>query len=141
MIQNLLYKNTRANIASIVENNLLVAKPIKEILETIINTRLPEVEDLMEKFKAKKLLSQIEIHTLKETIDFLKNAYLETEDVDGNIVKADKEMARKLKDFYEKIKLMIYNNNDMVNKNITKFLLEPLFNPLLDPINQLINDD
>jgi len=139
--QNLLIKNLRANIGSIVENNSLVVKPIREILESIVNTRLPEIEDLMDKFKIQNLLSQLEVHTLKETINFLKNAYLETEDVDGNLVKANREMARKLKDFYEKLKLMIYNNNEMVNKNITKFLLEPLFNPLLDPINQLINDE
>jgi hypothetical protein len=86
----------------------------------------------------------------------------------GNIVKADKDMARKLKDFYseslqkiklfqvgnfvsgqtrldifdvgDKLKLMIYNNNEMVNKNITKFLIDPLFDPLLEPINQLIQN-
>ena len=138
--QNLLYKNTRSNIGSIVENNILVAKSIREILKLIINTRLPEIEDLMEQFAEKKLLSQIEIHTLKEIINFLKDAYLETEDVDGNIVKADKEMACKLRDFYDKLKLMIYNNNEMVNKNITKFLIDPLFDPLLEPINQLIQN-
>ena len=49
-------------------------------------------------------------------------------------------MARKLKNFYDKLKLMIYNNNEMVNKNITKFLIDPLFNPWLEPINQLIQD-
>ncbi len=139
-LKNLLYKNIRSNIGSVVENNVLVAKSIREILEQIINVRLPEIEELMEKFSEKNLLTPIEIHTLKETINFLKNAYLETEDVDGNIVKADKDMARKLKDFYEKLKLMIYNNNEMVNKNITKFLIDPLFDPLLEPINQLIKD-
>jgi hypothetical protein len=58
----------------------------------------------------------------------------------GNIVKADKDMARKLKDFYDKLKLMIYNNNEMVNKNITKFLINPLFDPLLGPIKELIQE-
>jgi hypothetical protein len=152
--QNLLYKNIRSNVGSIVENNVLVAKSVREILELVVNTRLPEIEELMDKFSEKNLLTPIEIHTLKETINFLKNAYLvgafgstlksfafrETEDVDGNIVKANKDMARKLKDFYEKLKLMIYNNNEMVNKNITKFLIDPLFDPLLEPINQLIKD-
>ena len=70
----------------------------------------------MRKFSEKNLLTPIEIHTLKETINFLRNAYLETEDVDGNIVKADKDMARKLKDFYDKLKLMIYNNNGAYKK-------------------------
>jgi hypothetical protein len=137
--QNLLYKNIRSNVGSLVENNVLVAKPIRQILELIINTRLPEMEDLMEQFTEKKILHQHEISAIKEIINFLKNAYLETEDVDGNVVKADKEMARILRDIYEKLKLMIYNNNDMVNKNLAKFLLEPLFDPLLEPINQLIN--
>ena len=48
-------------------------------------------------------------------------------------------MARKLKDYYEKIKLTIYNGKEMVNKSITAFLFEPLFDTLLEPINQLIN--
>ena len=62
--------NTRSNIASIVENNILVAKPIKDILATIVTTRLSEVEELMIKFKSQKLLTHFESQTLKNTIDF-----------------------------------------------------------------------
>ena len=102
---NLLHNNLRSNTGSIVENNSLVVKPLKQIFATVINIRLPEIETLIDKFREKNLLTSSEVHTLRNTIQFLQNAYIETEDVDGNIVKGDRKMINKLRDFYDKLHL------------------------------------
>lgn len=84
------------------------------------------------------MLTKKEYTAIKELITFLKNAYIETEDVDGNIVKGDKIMVKKLKSLHKKIIHMFYDNRSMVSKNIKRPIIEPIIEPLLNITNKKI---
>jgi hypothetical protein len=136
--QSILFNNLQNNIGTIIENNKPVIKTKMEIVEEIINTRLPDLEDIAEKYYEEKLLTKKEYTAIKELISFLKNAYIETEDVDGNIVKGDKTMVKKLKALHKKIIHMFYDERVMVSKNIKRPVMEPIVEPLLKITNEKI---
>ena len=134
------------DIGTIIEDNKLVVKTKTEIISEVISTRLPNLpgfkeaqsslrlrESVAEKCYEEKLLTKREYTTIKEVITFLKTAYIETEDMDGNIVKGDKQMVKKLKTLYKKLTHMFYDNREMVNKNMKqkRLAIEPIVEPLL----------
>lgn len=73
---------------------------------------------LSKKFYNNKAISQKEYNIISETITFLKSNYIETKDVGGNIVKADKQTAKKLKDHYTDLTNSIYDNRKQITNNI-----------------------
>ena len=133
--QNILINNMQNDIGTMVEDNKLVVKSKQEIIDNIISTRLPELEELVDEYKNENKLTKRECNILNDLIKFLKTAYIETEDVDGNIVKGDKETIKKLKNFHKEILRMFYNNRTMVGKNIKKLVVEPIINPLIKLMN------
>ncbi len=64
-------------------------------------------------------------------VSAVKTAYIETEDIDGNIIKGNKIMVKQLKSLYKKITHMFYDNRAMVGKNIKRSVIEPIVEPLL----------
>ena len=138
--QNILINNMQNDIGTMIEDNKPVIKTKQEIIENIFNTRLPEMEELVEQYNDEDKLTKREYKILKELIKFLKTAYIETEDVEGNIVKADKDTIKKLKTIHKNIIHMFYNNRSMVGKNMKKLIVEPIINPLMKIMNINTND-
>jgi len=60
-----------------------------------------------------------------------KSARIITEDVEGNIVKADKDTIKKLKAIHKDIIRLFYNNRSIVGKNMKRLLVEPIIDPLM----------
>ena len=50
-----------------------------------------------------------------EVIQFLKNSN-DDEDINGNIIRPDKEANKKIKNLYEEIIYIFYNDRDLVEK-------------------------
>jgi hypothetical protein len=110
------------------ENGKFVSKTYIQIIEELINTRLPELELFAEKFKTEKKLSQKEYDIIYKTLDFLKNSYIETEDIDGNKVKGDKDVVKKLKQYHSDIINILYDNRDTILENINTYEQTNLLN-------------
>jgi hypothetical protein len=115
---NLQILNTRSNRGLMMEEGKFVSKTYLQIIEELINTRLPELETFAKKFKNEKKLSQREYDSISKTLEFLKNSYLETEDVDGNKVKGEKDVVKKLKQYYNDIINTLYDNRNTIIDNI-----------------------
>jgi len=115
---NLQILNTRSNRGLMMEDGLFVSKTYIQIIEELINTRLPELETFAEKFKNEKKLSQREYNSISTTLEFLKNSYIETEDVDGKLIKGDKDVVKKLKQHHNDIINTLYDNRETINNNI-----------------------
>jgi hypothetical protein len=135
--QNVLINNIRSNTGSVIEDNKIIQKSQIAIIDDVINTRLPEIEALANKYKTEKKLSKKEYDFLEEIIDFLRNSFIETEDVDGNMIKGDKDMIKKLKGIQKDLIYLFYNNRTMVRQNMKQLLVDPL----VDPIMKLIDDN
>jgi hypothetical protein len=117
-------KNMNANIhifggksdyGSIFDENKLIVKKKKQIIYDLINNRLTDFEQLIEKYKQSKHLTKRDFEILGEVIQFLKNSN-DDEDIDGNIIRPDKETSKKTKDLYEEIIYIFYNDRDLVEK-------------------------
>ena len=57
-----------------------------------------------------------------KSVKFLRNSYFQTEDVDGNIVKGDKDMTKELREKYEELICMFYNNRQLIDDNYEQIL-------------------
>jgi len=102
------------------EDGNFVSKTYIQIIEELINTRLPELEKFAKKFKDQKKISQREYDNISKSLDFLKNSYIETEDVDGNKIKAEKDVIKKLKQYHSEIVNILYDNRNIISENINK---------------------
>ena len=122
--QTILFNNSRSDTGQILKNKQLISKNQNAIISDLINFRTEEMELLADQFREENKLTKTEYNDVKELINFLQTAYIETEDVDGNIVKGNKEDVKKLKKVYKTIKELLYNNRLMVGLNIKKFLAE-----------------
>jgi hypothetical protein len=120
--QTVLFNNIRSDIGHIVKNKQLIAKNQNAIIEDLINFRVEEMEELADIYKEENKLTKTEYNDLKELITFLQTSYLETEDVDGNVIKGDKDTTKKLKKIHKTIKELLYNNRLMVGQNIKKVI-------------------
>jgi hypothetical protein len=120
--QTVLFNNIRSDIGQIIQNKQLIAKNQNAIIEDLINFRVEEMEELANIYKEENKLTKTEYNDLKELITFLQTSYLETEDVDGNVIKGDKDTTKKLKKIHKTIKELLYNNRLMVGQNIKKII-------------------
>jgi DNA-directed RNA polymerase subunit RPC12/RpoP len=115
---NLQILNTRSNRGLMMEDGKFVSKSYIQIIEEVINTRLPDIEYFAKKFKNQKKLSQKEYDSISKTLDFIKTSYIETEDVYGNKVKGDKDIVKKLKQHHNDIINTLYDNRSIIATNI-----------------------
>ena len=115
---NILINNMRSDSGSIVEDGHFVSKNKYKIIENLISMRVDDLESLSLDYKNK--LTNIELSFINDIVDFLKTAYIETEDIDGNIVKGEKTSARKLTNIYKQLLYLLYDNRSIVLKNNNK---------------------
>jgi len=134
--QTVLVRNLKINIASIVEDNKLVMKDKNKIIEELIQNRLPEIKNFAKDYLIEKKISRKEYDFVMSSINFLETSFFEAEDIDGNIVKADKDTVKKLKEIYKELLYQFYDYRKMVSENIKKLLLEPLVNPIMDLLDE-----
>ena len=115
---NINIPNKRSNQGFIIENGQFVSKKIDTIVDDVIDVRIPELKNHAKDFKEKKKITDREYNNINKKLDFVKNTFIETEDVDGNIVKGDKNDVKKLKDDRSNIVNAIYDNREVINANI-----------------------
>jgi hypothetical protein len=117
---NILINNMRSDFGSIIEDGILVTKNKNKIITDLISMRLEDIEEVSNDYQNK--LSKREFSYIVDMIDFLKNNYIETEDVDGNIVKGEKTKVKKLKDIHKQLQYLFYDNRSIVLNNMKKNL-------------------
>ena len=115
---NLKVLNKRSNYGFMLEDGKFVTKTFNEITEELINTHVPELQQYAKDFRDQKKITAREYDIIIKTLNFLKNTYVETEDVEGNIVKGDKNDVKKLKQQHGQIINVIYDNRNIITKNI-----------------------
>jgi hypothetical protein len=115
---NILINNMRSEFGSIIENVVLVSKNKNKIITDLITMRIDDIESLSNDYHDR--LSSREYSHIVDIIDFLKNAYIETEDVEGNIVRGEKTKVKKLKDIYKQLLYLLYDNRSIVLKNTNR---------------------
>ena len=116
--QNILINNLRSNKALIYEDDKLMIKNRKEVISELISMRTSDLEELLNENYQNKKITKKDFEIITNIIDFLKYSYFETEDVDGNIIKADSDMIKSLRKHYEDIILLFYNSREIISKNI-----------------------
>ena len=116
---NILINNLRSDYCTVVDNNKLMICNKNQVMGDLISNRLYDLEQLLLKYKSEKKLSHRDITTLKCVIDLLKNTY-EDEDIDGNIIKPDKETQKKNKNLYKELIYLFYNYRELVIKTQNK---------------------
>ncbi len=114
---NILINNMRSNYGYVIEDNKFITKDKNQIIADLISMRVDDLESLSIDYRNK--LCSRELSFIKDIIEFLRTAYIETEDVDGNIVKGEKNSARKLKDIYKQLLFMLYDNKDINQHKLT----------------------
>ena len=115
---NILINNMRSDFGSIIEDGTLVTKNKNKIITDLITLRLEDIEEISNDYQNR--LSKREFSYIVDMIDFLKNSYIETEDVDGNIVKGEKTKVKKLKDIHKQLQYLFYDNRSIVQNNMKK---------------------
>jgi hypothetical protein len=118
---NVLINNFKSNYGSIFNDSKMIVQNKKQIIAEIITNRLYDLKQLVIKYKQTKHLSKKEIEILGSVIAFLQTSYLEDEDIDGNIIKPDKETTKKIKELYDELMLMFYNDRDLVEQTLKQF--------------------
>jgi hypothetical protein len=98
----------------------------------LINYRAADLKELLDENFQNKKITKRDFNLISEITEFLKNSYFETEDVDGNIIKADTNTIKNLKKYYEDIVLLFYNNRDIISKNIVSNLSDNKFSDEVD---------
>ena len=114
----------KSNYGSIFDETKMIVQQKKQIIADLITNRLYDLQQLVIKYKQTKHLSKREIEILGSVIGFLKNSNLEDEDVDGNIIRPDKETTKKIKELYDELILMFYNDRDLVEQTLKQLTSE-----------------
>jgi hypothetical protein len=111
-------------ICFIVDDNKLIIRKKDQIIADVISSRLSDLKDLVYEYKQTKHLSRREKDVLDEIITFSENYKLEDEDIDGNIIRPDKETTKKIKELYDELILMFYNDRDLVEQTLKQLTAE-----------------
>ena len=91
-------------------------------MEEVIDCRISELEVLVDKLKENRKIGSNEYKMLTENIKFIKDNYMENEDIDGNIIKLDKETEKKIRSVYKDLIYLFYDNREMVSANMKKII-------------------
>ena len=113
---NILINNMRSNYGYVIEDNKFITKDKNKIIADLITLRVDDLESLSIDYKNK--LCSRELSFIKNNIKFLRTAYIESEDVEGNIIKGEKTSAKKLKDIYKQLLFMFYDNKDIIKHKL-----------------------
>jgi hypothetical protein len=113
---NILINNMRTSYGYVIEDNKFITKDKNQIIAELILLRVDDLEALSIDYKNK--LNSRELSFINDIIEFLKTAYIETEDIDGNIVKGEKTSVKKLKNIYKQLLFMFYDNKDVIKHKL-----------------------
>jgi hypothetical protein len=117
---NILINNIKSDYGSIVDENKIVLKKKDKIISDLLINRLSDLKDLIVEYKQTKHLTRTEKEILEELIFYIDNYYLENEDIDGNVIKPDKETLKRNKDIYDELIYEFYNNRLLVDNTLKK---------------------
>ena len=129
---NVLINNIKSNYGSIVDDNKLILRKKDKIIADIISSRLSDLKDLVNEYKQTKHLSRREKDIIDEMIIFAEHYQLEDEDIDGNIIKPDKNTLRKNKDIFDELIFAFYNNRSLIDRTLKKLTENNSMDMLLD---------
>ncbi len=129
---NVLINNIKSNYGSIVDDNKIILRKKDKIIADVISCRLTYLKDLVDEYKETKHLSRREKDILNEMIIFTEHYQLEDEDIDGNIIKPDKETLKKNKDMLDDLIYAFYNNRSLIDRTLKKLTENNQIDMLLD---------
>jgi hypothetical protein len=115
---NLKIPNLRSNYGMIVEDGKFVTKTFPEILDELKDNRLSELINYVKMFHTKGKISKQRKDVIMKKLEFIQNTCIETEDVDGNIVRCNKDDLKKIKEYNSEVVRSIYDNKETINSNV-----------------------
>lgn len=131
---NILINNLRSDYGSIYDEDKFVVCNKNQIMADLITNRLSDLQQLIVKYNQTKQLTKREIETLSSVIAFLKTCNLEDEDIDGNIIRPDKDTTKKIKDLYKELIFIFYNDRNLVEQTLKQ--IDTDNNLLIDNLNE-----
>jgi len=117
---NVLINNIKSSYCSVVDDNKIIIRKKDQIIADVISSRLSDLKDLVCEYKLTTHLSRREKDILDEIISFSENYKLEDEDIDGNIIKPDKDTLRKNKNMFDDLIYAFYNNRSLIDRTLKK---------------------
>jgi hypothetical protein len=96
------------------------------MLTELIEMRLSDLKDLVNQYKTNKKLPKKNLDFLASVLEFLKTINLEDEDIDGNIIRPERNVLKNIKELYKELTYIFYDNRELVNKNINKISEEEM---------------
>ena len=112
---NIYINNLRSNSIYVMVDGKFVVEDKKTIISDMISRMAQHIENISNQTKP---ISKKQRQILFDNFNWLKHFDFTDEDVDGNIIKSDKDLIEKYKKIYNKYELLLYNNRHMfTNKN------------------------
>ena len=112
---NIYINNLRSNSVYVMVDGKFVVEDKKTIIADMISRMAQHIEYISNQAKP---ISKKQRELLFDNFNWLKHFDFTDEDVDGNIIKSDKDLIEKYKKIYNKYELLLYNNRHMItNKN------------------------
>jgi hypothetical protein len=112
---NIYINNLRSNSIYVMVDGKFVVEDKKTIISDMISRMAQHIENISNQTKP---ISKKQRQILFDNFNWLKHFDFTDEDVDGNIIKSDKDLIEKYKKIYNKYELLLYNNRHMItNKN------------------------
>jgi hypothetical protein len=115
-----------------VNYNKIILRKKDKIIADVISCRLTDLKYLVDEYKETKHLSRREKDILNEMIIFTEHYQLEDEDIDGNIIKPEKETLKKNKDMLDDLIYAFYNNRSLIDRTLKKLTENNQIDMLLD---------
>ena len=115
---NVLINHIKSNYGSLVDDNKIILRKMDKIIADVISNRLTDLKDLVDEYKETKHLSRREKDILDEMIIFAEHYQLDDEDIDGNIIKPDKDTLKKNKEIFDDLIYAFYNNRLLIDRTL-----------------------
>jgi hypothetical protein len=125
---NIYINNLRSNSVYVMVDGKFILEDKKTIISEMITRMAQNIEYISNQTKP---ISKKQRELLFDNFNWLKHFDFTDEDIDGNIIKSDKDLIEKYKKIYNKYELLLYNNRHMIT-NKDKILLTQPNNDFMD---------
>lgn len=116
--KNIYINNIKSKYISIYNNGEFILKEKKEGLTELIKELSSKLKYIDDSSLVPKTVRNINLmKSIKKHYYWLCSFYIEDEDIDGNIIKADKLLINRFNEIFSKIELILYNKRFMIIKN------------------------